>query len=219
MSHNPSMGSDAAVPIALSLLWAAYGALHSLLASMGFKRAVAARFPRGMPGYRLAYNLAAVLALLPILWILAHHPGPWIWRWHGPLAWVMNGAALLATGLLLSGSGYDLAEFLGIRQLRERWTAGEDREPFRISTLHRFVRHPWYCLSLVILWTRDMSLSLLVSAVWITAYILLGARLEERKLLARFGPAYRDYLARVPGLVPRPWKVLSREEARRLGGA
>ncbi|HJV37359.1 MAG TPA: hypothetical protein VJ528_00835 [Geothrix sp.] len=219
MSHNRSMGPETAMPIALSLLWAAYGALHSLLASTGFKRAAAARFPRGMPGYRLVYNLVATLALLPILWVLARHPGPWVWRWHGPLAWVMNGAALLATVLLLSGSGYDLAEFLGFRQLREGRTAGEDTEPFRISALHRFVRHPWYCLSLVILWTRDMSLSLLVSALWITAYIALGARLEERKLLARFGPAYRGYMARVPGLVPRPWKILSRDEARRLGGA
>lgn len=211
------MGIDLTGLIELSLLWAAYGALHSLLAATGVKRFAARRWPGLMPAYRVAYNLVALLGLLPILWFLARHPGPWVWRWQGLLAWVMDGVALLAAGLLVSGAGYDLAEFLGFRQLQEGRTAGEDREPFRISTLHRFVRHPWYSLSLVILWTRDMTTALLVSALWITAYIVVGAQLEERKLLARFGPVYRDYLARVPGLVPRPWKVLGRDEARKLG--
>lgn len=219
MAHNPFMGPDAAWLIELSLAWAAYGALHSLFASSSFKRATAVRFPGLMPVYRLAYNLFAGLALLPILWLLWRHPGPWIWRWTGALAWLMNGLGLAAVGLLVFGSGgYDLAEFLGLRQLREGRVTADDQEPFRISELHRFVRHPWYTLSLVVLWTRDMSAATFVSALWITVYFVVGSRLEERKLLTRFGDAYRDYMNRVPGLVPRPWQVLSREEARKLSG-
>jgi protein-S-isoprenylcysteine O-methyltransferase Ste14 len=214
------MGSGVTNLIELSCAWAAYGALHSLLAALGFKAAAAGRFPRLMPGYRLAYNLLATLALLPILWLLGRHPGPWLWRWQGGLAWLMNGLGLLAASLLVFGPGtYDLAEFLGLRQWQERRTAAEEQEPFRISALHRYVRHPWYALSLVILWTRDMTPGMAVSALWITIYFIVGSRLEERKLLVRFGEAYRTYLARVPGLVPRPWRVLSRAEARRLGGA
>ncbi len=213
------MGSHAASLIALSLAWIAYGALHSVLAAQGAKRWVAAHLPRLMPAYRLLYNLFAGVALLPILWLLWRDPSPWLWRWHGAMAWVLNGLALLATGLLLAGPGlYDLSEFLGFRQLRERRSAPEDQEPFRIAPLHRYVRHPWYALSLVILWTRDMNAAMLVSALWITAYFILGSRLEERKLLIRFGDAYRDYMTRVPGLLPRPWKILSREDVRKLGG-
>ena len=182
------MGSDAANLFALSFAWIAYGALHSVLAAQGAKRWVAARLPRLMPAYRLLYNLFAGVALLPILWLLWRDPGPWLWRWHGGLAWVMNGLGLLAPRSPAGGAGlYDLSEFLGFRQLRERRAAPEDREPFRIATLHRYVRHPWYALSLVILWTRDMNAAMLVSALWITAYFILGSRLEERKLLARFG--------------------------------
>jgi protein-S-isoprenylcysteine O-methyltransferase Ste14 len=213
------MDSHAASLIALSLAWIVYGALHSVLAAQGIKRQVAAHLPRLMPAYRLLYNLFAGVALLPILWLLWCDPGPWLWRWHGGPAWVLNGLALLATGLLLAGPGlYDLSEFLGLRQLRERREVPEDQEPFRISTLHRYVRHPWYALSLVLIWTRDMSAAMLVSALWITAYFILGSRLEERKLLLRFGDVYRDYMTRVPGLLPRPWKILSRDDARRLGG-
>src|SRR5512133_121917 len=39
-----------------------------------------------------------------------------------------------------------------------------------------------------------------------------------RKPLARFGAAYQGYMAQVPGLLPLPWRNLSREEARRLEG-
>ena len=213
------MGSDAVHLAWLALAWAAYGAVHSLLAAAGLKARVAAHLPRWVPAYRLMYNLVAVLALLPILWLLVRHPGPWLWRWQGPLAWLMNGLALLAAGLLVFGPGtYDLGEFLGLRQVQERRMDIEDREPLRISALHRYVRHPWYALSLVLLWTRDMSAAMLVSALAITAYFLIGSWLEERKLLARFGPAYGQYMAKVPGLVPRPWRCLSREEARLLEG-
>lgn len=213
------MGSTASGLIALSLAWIAYAVVHSVLAAQATKRWVATRLSRLVPAYRLLYNLFAGLALLPILWLLWHDPGPWLWRWRGGLAWVMNGLGLLAVGLLLVGPGlYDLSEFLGLRQFHERREAPEDQESFRIATLHRYVRHPWYALSLVVLWTRDMSAARLVSALWITIYFVVGSRLEERKLLARFGEAYREYLTRVPGLLPRPWKILSREDARRLGG-
>jgi protein-S-isoprenylcysteine O-methyltransferase Ste14 len=212
------MGTLTASLIALSLAWILYGALHSVLAAPGIKRAVADRWPRLMPAYRLLYNLLAGAALLPILWLLWRVPGPWLWRWQGAGAWVMNGLALLAVGLLVAVPGlYDLSEFSGLRQLREGRETSEEQEPFRISTLHRYVRHPWYALSLVLIWTRDMNAARLVSALGITAYFIVGSRLEERKLLVRFGGPYRDYLARVPGLLPRPWKILSREEARRLG--
>ncbi|WP_257304856.1 methyltransferase family protein [Geothrix campi] len=213
------MGSDTANLLLLSCAWIAYAALHSLLASLGLKRAVVAHARPLVPAYRLLYNLIAVLALLPILGWMWRHPGPWLWRWTGPAGWTMNGLALLAAAVLVFGpAGYDLKEFLGWRQLRSLRTMAEDLEPFRISPLHRFVRHPWYSLSLVILWTRDMNQARLVSAWWITLYFILGSRLEERKLRARFGAAYREYMARVPGLLPLPWRILSQEEARRLEG-
>ena len=38
-----------------------------------------------------------------------------------------------------------------------------------------------------------------------TIYLILGSRLEEEKLVAQFGEAYRKYQREVPMLVPLKW--------------
>jgi hypothetical protein len=201
----------------LSAAWAGYGLLHSLLASLGVKRRVAARWPRLMPAYRLLYNLVALVSLVPFALWLWRDPGPCLWRWAGVWRWGADGLGLAAlAALVLPGSPYDTAAFLGWRAWRERRMDAGDGEPFRIGFLHRFVRHPWYFLSLILLWTRDMTALRLVSALWITAYFILGSRLEERKLIAAHGDRYRRYRDRVGGLLPLPWKTLGREAARDL---
>jgi protein-S-isoprenylcysteine O-methyltransferase Ste14 len=74
------------------------------------------------------------------------------------------------------------------------------------------VRHPWYFLGLVILWTREMDAALLTSAVVLTLYLAIGARLEDNKLVTLYGESYRRYREKVPGLVPLPWRHLSRQD-------
>jgi protein-S-isoprenylcysteine O-methyltransferase Ste14 len=201
----------------LALTWLAYFALHSLLASLGLKRWVARERPGWMRVYRLAYNAMALLLLVPPLWLTYSERGPWLWEWTGFGWWLANGlAALAALGFLWSLRWYDGAEFLGLRQWREGVRTAEDQERFHLSPLHRYVRHPWYSLGLVIVWTRDMDLAFLVTAMMITLYFVAGSRLEERKLLVYHGEAYRRYRRLVPSLVPSPWKFLSREQAHRL---
>jgi protein-S-isoprenylcysteine O-methyltransferase Ste14 len=203
----------------LALAWCAYAALHSLLASFVVKRGVAARWPGLMPGYRLAYNLIAAVTALPLVWLIYATPGGWLWRWTGAWAWLADGLALVAVGvLLLSSRHYDMDEFLGLRQIRDGAAQPDRPGGFSLSPFHRYVRHPWYCCGLVLVWTRDMNPALLLSALAITVYFVIGSRLEERKLIALHGDVYRRYMARVPGLLPLPWKYLRRAEARELTG-
>lgn len=201
----------------LALGWVAYAALHSLLASLRCKAWVTRRWPACAPYYRLAFNLQSVVLVLPLVWATYAIPGDWLWRWTGAWAWFANGLALAAlAGFWLSTGSYDMGEFLGLKPLREKRTDAAEHDGFRISFLHRHVRHPWYALGLVLVWTRDMNAPLLVSALAVTLYLFVGARLEERKLEAHFGAAYRDYRRKVPGLVPLPWKRLSAHEAAEL---
>ena len=201
----------------LALGWTAYAALHSLLASLRCKAWVTHRWPTCAPYYRLAFNLQSVVLVLPLLWATWAIPGEWLWRWTGPWAWLANGLALAAlAGFWFSSGSYDMDEFLGLKQLRERRTDAAEHGALRISTLHRFVRHPWYALALLLVWTRDMNAPLLVSASAITLYFAIGSRLEERKLETHFGAAYRKYREKVPGLIPLPWLWISAQEAEAL---
>ena len=198
----------------LAASWIAYFALHSLLASLGLKHRVAARWPRAMPAYRLAYNALALLLLLPPVGLMLAWDGPLLWAWSGPLTWASHALALLALGLFAWSLGaYDNGEFSGLRQWRERTRTVEDQETLRLTPLHRHVRHPWYFCALLLIWTRDMDAARLLSALLASAYFVVGSRLEEAKLVAYHGAAYAAYRARVPGLVPLPWRHLSADAA------
>jgi len=68
---------------------------------------------------------------------------------------------------------------------------------------------------------RDYRLSynllatlLLIPPLW----RLIGSRQEEKKLVACYGEQYRKYQTLVPGLVPRPWRYISRQQAEEMLG-
>lgn len=201
----------------LALGWVAYAIFHSLLAALSVKAWITRLWPGFAPWYRLAFNLQSVILVLPLVWATYAIPGDWLWRWTGIGAWFANGLAFAAlAGFWLSSGTYDMGEFLGLTPLREKRRDAVEHDGFRISALHRYVRHPWYALGLVLVWTRDMNTPLLLSASAVTLYLIVGAWLEERKLETHFGAAYRDYRERVPGLIPLPWKRLSVAEAEGL---
>lgn len=192
----------------LALAWMAYCGLHSFLASLRVKHWIGRRGPRATRHYRLFYNLLATLLLIPLLIATELAADDWLWRWQGRWAWVSHGvSALVVFGFVWSSRAYDMKEFMGLSA-----AAAGARPRIGLSPLHRFVRHPWYFLGLVWLWTRDMDSARLVAALVISAYLWLGSRLEEEKLLQELGRVYRDYRNRVPGLLPRPWRYLRRSE-------
>lgn len=192
--------------------WLAYGVLHSWLASCGVKAWITRRWPGFAPAYRLAYNGLATVLLLPPLWLTLQAPGEALWRWPSWVSWPAT--AIAVTGFVWSLRWYDLGEFIGLRQWQRR--DGREHAGLVLSPLHRYVRHPWYSLGLLLLWTRDLNAAWLVTAVALTLYVLIGSRLEENKLIERYGDAYRRYRQRVPALIPWPGRHLDQIEAQAL---
>ena len=69
--------------------------------------------------------------------------------------------------------------------------------------LYRYVRHPLYTAGLVFIWLLPiMTWNLLALNIGLTAYILIGATFEERKMLNQFGEKYADYRCKTPMLIP-----------------
>ena len=191
--------------------WGLFGAVHSITASQRWQSWLFKQWPALAPVYRILFNIVALITVIPPLAIMAVYDGQPLWQWSGPwrwLAWLLASLAIL--GFLWSLKFYDLKEFLGIRQM-QRTT--DEQGVFVISPLHRFVRHPWYCFALILIWTRDMDTVFLSAALAITAYFAIGTYYEERKLEQRFGDVYRRYKHHVPAFLPLPWKQLSRAQA------
>jgi len=211
------VSAETATLAGLTAYWIGYGLWHSLTASPAAKTWFAHRFPRLAPAYRLLYNLLAVLLLIPPLLLLWSDHGAPLWHWPEWGRWLARGLAAAAlAGFAASLRAYDLREFLGLAQLHGAADAPCDTAPLRLSVWHRFVRHPWYSFGLVILWAREMDAAWLVTAVTLTVYLLVGIHFEERKLIERYGEAYRRYRAAVPALIPRPWRRLDRTQAAAL---
>jgi protein-S-isoprenylcysteine O-methyltransferase Ste14 len=182
---------------------AAYGLLHSWLASLQAKSLARRGLGRAADRfYRLAYNLIAVISLLPVLILPAVLPDQTLYTI--PLPWTLltlavQGMAALALlfGLLQTG----VWSFIGVKQL----LATPDKQPpeLVVSGLYRWVRHPLYTAGLVFIWlTPVMTWNVLVLNLGLSAYLIIGAYFEERKLAIEFGEAYRSYQQRTPMFLP-----------------
>lgn len=186
----------------LLLALAAYGILHSLVASLRLKSL--ARLVCGdlvERWYRLFFTLFALFSFLPVLALFVSLPDSRLYAL--PLPWSLLFIALQALGVLLFAWALlvtDLWAFIGLRQLSP---SGEPAEKLVVHGPYRWVRHPLYSASLLVLWFSPlMSLNLLAFNLGVTAYFVIGGVFEERKLLRQFGPAYAAYRARTPMLIP-----------------
>ena len=185
--------------------------LHSLTAARGVKRWTRQRFGRRVYDgfYRLAYNAFSVVSILPLLYVLATRvPATLLWRIRSPWTVVSLMAQLVGVvGLLASLLQTDVWRFAGVRQAL-RYLQGEAQpDPpaaFVQTGTYGVVRHPLYFFSMLVIWfTPVMTLGTLLFNALATAYFLVGAMHEERRLEREFGDAYRRYREEVPGFVPR----------------
>ncbi len=150
--------------------------------------------------YVLASSLAVTLLMLcwqPIGIVVWQADNTWV---SGALTGVYySGWMLIAWATFL----IDHLELFGLRQTWEKGNRGACREPeFQTPGLYRHVRHPINLGWMIVLWaTPVMTVTRLVLAVGLTAYVLVGTRLEELRLEARF-PLYRQYARKVPAFLP-----------------
>jgi methanethiol S-methyltransferase len=189
--------------ILLSLFF--YGLVHSILASLRFKSWVAQQFGEAVyqRWYRLFFNLMAGVTILPTLVLVMMLPDQPLYSI--PLPWLALTLAIQAAaalGLLHSVYITGAENFLGIEQVLDPVKAAQ---PHRMTKtgLYRFVRHPLYTCSILIIWLMPvMTMNILAFNLGATLYMTIGAFFEERKLLREFGGEYEEYRRHTPMLVP-----------------
>jgi protein-S-isoprenylcysteine O-methyltransferase Ste14 len=200
---SPRQGTLGAALLVNLALVALFGVQHSVMARKPFKRWISRLIPPAAE--RSTFVLASTLLLALLLWQWQPLGGV-VWEVRSPVFRAVLYAVYAAGWVLLLGSSFAINHF-DLFGLRQAWLGFRGLPyqplPFRSPWLYRQVRHPLYLGFFLGLWAApNMTVTHLVLAAALSAYILVGARLEERDLSTAH-PEYRSYRTRVPMFVPR----------------
>lgn len=187
-------------------LWIGYCVLHSYLISIGFTNLMIRLLRNYYAFYRLFYILISLALLIPLIKYTGQTDTRIIITYEYPLSIVRY--ALIAGSLTMFFYAfffnYDSLSFFGIRQILNYKKAKkiDSSTDIRKNGLLGIVRHPMYLALLVYLWCQTFRLMDIVINVVLTVYIIIGTKLEEKKLVLEFGDTYTKYQQEVPMLVP-----------------
>jgi len=176
-----------------------FAVIHSLFATAWAKKILHCTDRKG---YRLCYNIAS---LLMFGWVMSAYrnsevlyfvPGVWSLIMYLLQAVIV---LILLSCLIQTGVG----DFLGFTK--------NTTSSLSNTGWYSIVRHPLYLFSsLFMVLSPVMTYQWLMLTVMGTLYFVIGGLIEERRLAAEFGEAYRHYQQRVPFIIPKSTSLLSR---------
>lgn len=192
--------------IILLLLLVVFYVSHSWLAGSGVKEFASNRSRTFFRFYRFTYTLISSLFWGAISWwFIIKHEYDYLFTPSETLSAVgyllaICGVALVAYSVLRYGA----VEFTGM----DAFMKPKQKTALPLlntSGLNAVVRHPIYSgillalAGLFLLLPTKMTLAAIVVSL---IYLEVGIRLEEQKLEAEFGQAYRDYKQQVKKVIP-----------------
>ena len=184
-------------------LWIAWCVVHSLLATESLVRKSGILDSRIGPFYRLIFSLFAVLSLILVSVLTPHGDELTLWTWEGSLRLLQIALWLVAlTVAWLSFRIIGIGRMLGFCALGICKKDASEPDVLITWGIYGVLRHPQFTAGLVLLWSRDLTDTGLVINAVLSLYLIIGAHIEESRLLAKYGEEYLKYKASVPGFVP-----------------
>jgi hypothetical protein len=175
---------------------------HSGMMRSSFRTRLASIIPRHYHPSIYAIASGITLTAVALFWIQSPTV---LYRFEGLVRLLARLVSLFAIAGFWWGVR-SLASFdtFGLAPLKIHLSGKPLRAPnFTLRGPYLWVRHPLYFFVLVLIWSApDMSSDRLLFNVLWTLWIVLGAYLEEKDLVAEFGETYRHYQKNVPMLFP-----------------
>ncbi len=178
-----------------------FGIQHSGVSSLRVKSRVIDRC--GKRGYALFFNTTSLLTLL--LAFLSMNFWNWLYFLTEP---ALVQPILLIIGILLAVSGVIIAvqasKIISVSTVADMRT---DRRPELVTDgIYARVRHPLYLATILVFSAMAFLYPfpvVIVFALSMIVYTIIGAFLEERKLLLHYGQEYRDYRKKAGFILPK----------------
>ncbi|MDH4161227.1 MAG: isoprenylcysteine carboxylmethyltransferase family protein [Nitrospirota bacterium] len=203
-----------------------FALIHSITVSHRFKNLCKQLFGEKFlrVWYRFLYTSVSGLTAAIAVCLIAQAPDRHLWTAPSWLRWTMHGIQI--AGFVFGAKAFDYLdkwEFLGFRQVLRYLRSGEvsgnvegltDRE-LATTGVYGIVRHPLYVAGIVIFtFSPVITVNGLLITVLADLYFLFGMFIEEKRFLRIFGDRYREYMLRVPRMLPRLRKNAEKEHPR-----
>ncbi len=179
-----------------------FAIIHSALATDYIKNKAQRLLGDRYRFYRIIYTLISILTFAPalLIWIKYSGSTPVVYsipQWAYPLIIL---ARVLALGIFVYASYQtDILAFTGLKQTHEKTI-------LITNGVYGIVRHPLYASGILLLITKmEMSRLDLIAVLLVSIYLIIGAYIEERRLLSVFGDEYRRYQQQVSMFIPVKW--------------
>lgn len=187
----------------LILFWTVFYLHHSLFASLNIKRKIKALVKKAYLWNRLLYTgIASILFFGIFIYSGTIEPNLLL---HPTDVLTYLGYMLAAFGTIIlvkSFKNFSGKRFAGLTPHDDL----EIKEELIQTGIHGYIRHPIYA-GLILIFTGyflfSPTLASLIHVGMLMLYLPIGIYLEEKKLLAIFGQAYKNYQSNVPALIPR----------------
>lgn len=189
--------------IILVFCLAGFAAIHSLMASLRFKRLAMRIFGQRVEKlYMPIFSFVALLTIAPLAYLLYKNPGEIIYIVPSPWRWMMVAGQLIA-GIITLRAFTDAPQRFKIRaQLSAPNTP--EAGSLNIRGIYRWVRDPFLLSTLIIMvLTPFMTVNLLAIYIFTTIYLYLGSLHWETRLMAQFSDEYKEYQKQVHRITPK----------------
>lgn len=195
--------------ILIVLLFSVFAIIHSVLASLWFKKKLVETIGNKIAFYRVFYVIISTILFVAVYYLMPK-PDVIIYDLQYPFDLIILALQYLSLfGLIYTGFKINGKEFLGISQIK-RFIDGkynlkdfDEKDELRTTGIFSVSRHPIYLFSILFLGLRPyMDLFYFVLFICITLYFFIGAYFEEKKLVAKYGESYINYKKNVPAILP-----------------
>lgn len=186
-----------------ALLCALFFLQHSGMVRERFQKRIQQYIPKEYTPAVYASASGAVLWLMMLLWQSIQPP---VLQMENPFRILARIFFLFSiAGSIWGNVALQALDPLGIHAVLRYLRNSQPRVmPFMISGPYRWVRHPLYFFSLVMIWAcPDWTMDRLMFSLLWTAWLIMGTFLEERDLVKAHGQNYQRYQQEVPMLIPR----------------
>ncbi|MEP6682607.1 MAG: isoprenylcysteine carboxylmethyltransferase family protein [Parafilimonas sp.] len=187
--------------IILIILWLQFSIFHSFFASEKYKSFMQKFMKEKYKYHRILYSIFAFLNLSVIIIYQFSINNVLLWKVPFIEIVITDTCIIIASFTMV----YFAVKFFFYLSGADIFLQTKKTQTLIISNLYKFVRHPLYTATLLLVWSiffRLPYVSMLISSACITIYTITGIYFEEKKLIKDFGDSYIQYRKKTPMLIP-----------------